>query len=150
MSVVVDTSLLVRWFVDEPCSDFVQTQIEEWRARTVDIVVQSLTLAETGNVLLKYAIDGRIDIDFACFTIEQLPRFVTVVESRSKLTSRALTLAFDVGHRSIYDMLYVALAEELDCELWTADERFWRTVQAEHSRVRRLGGEPPAAEPSAR
>jgi predicted nucleic acid-binding protein len=32
------------------------------------------------------------------------------------------------------------LAEELDCELWTADERFWRLTRTDFPFVRWLGG----------
>lgn len=34
---------------------------------------------------------------------------------------------------------YLALAEALDCELWTADERFYRAASSGHTRVRWIG-----------
>jgi predicted nucleic acid-binding protein len=41
----------------------------------------------------------------------------------SGLYDRALELAANHNLPSAYDALYVALAEHLGCELWTADER---------------------------
>ncbi len=52
---------------------------------------------------------------------------------------RALTLARRHNSRSIYDFQFLALAEELECELWTADYRFWRAVRETFTFVKWLG-----------
>lgn len=46
----------------------------------------------------------------------------------SGLHGRALELASELGQGAAYDAHYLALAEALDCELWTADERFRRAA----------------------
>ena len=40
---------------------------------------------------------------------------------------------------AVYDSIYLALAEALDGELWTADERFYRAASPQFSNVRWLG-----------
>ena len=57
-----------------------------------------------------------------------------------RVHSRALELAEQLGQGAAYDAHYLALAETLDCELWTADERFYRAVVSDHSNVRWIGG----------
>jgi predicted nucleic acid-binding protein len=42
---------------------------------------------------------------------------------------------------SVYDGVYVALAEALDADLVTADERLGRAIEA-HTSVRLIGGPP--------
>ncbi len=54
------------------------------------------------------------------------------------VAARAIELAMAFGLPTPYDAFYLALAEQLDCELWTADERFYRSVQPAHPRVRVL------------
>ncbi|MDX2181081.1 MAG: type II toxin-antitoxin system VapC family toxin [Bryobacteraceae bacterium] len=49
--------------------------------------------------------------------------------------SRAFALSLSWQH-SIYDCAYVALAEQLDCELYTADEHLWRKIGMATLRIR--------------
>ena len=50
----------------------------------------------------------------------ELTRFVTLAEMPATLANRALTLASLFRARSVYDFFFLALAEELGCELSTS------------------------------
>ena len=52
---------------------------------------------------------------------------------------RALQLASQLKQNAAYDAHYLALAESFDCELWTADERFYRATSPSVDNVRWLG-----------
>ena len=52
---------------------------------------------------------------------------------------RALELASQLDQRDAYDSHYLALAEELDCDFWTADARFYRAAGSLVDRIRLLG-----------
>jgi predicted nucleic acid-binding protein len=52
---------------------------------------------------------------------------------------RSLALAAELDIASAYDAHYLALAEELDCELWTADSRLYNAVRDRFPRIRMLG-----------
>lgn len=52
---------------------------------------------------------------------------------------RAVELASDLGLPAVYDAHYLALAERMGCELWTADERLWNSVRTSLSWVRWIG-----------
>lgn len=54
------------------------------------------------------------------------------------LYRRAFQMASSTRQSAIYDSLYLALAEALGGELWTADVRFYRVASAEFSNVRWL------------
>ena len=54
------------------------------------------------------------------------------------LTRRAMQLANLIEQGAVYDSFYLALAERLDCDLWTADNRFHRAASAHSDRVRTL------------
>ena len=53
---------------------------------------------------------------------------------------RALQLASQLRQNAAYDAHYLALAESFGCELWTADERFYRAASPSVDNVRWLGG----------
>ena len=49
---------------------------------------------------------------------------------------RAIDLAVSLGEQDSYDCHYLALAESLDCEFWTADRAFYDVAHENHPRVR--------------
>jgi predicted nucleic acid-binding protein len=51
---------------------------------------------------------------------------------------RALMLADTLGLSAAYDMHYLALAEAIGCELWTADAKFHRQAQPHFANVHLL------------
>ncbi len=52
---------------------------------------------------------------------------------------RALELASQLSQSATYDAQYLALAESLGCELWTADERFYRAASSGVDNLRWIG-----------
>jgi predicted nucleic acid-binding protein len=50
-----------------------------------------------------------------------------------------MELTAELKQDAVYDAHYLALAEALNCELWTADERFYRAAISGHTQVKWLG-----------
>ena len=59
------------------------------------------------------------------------------------LHRRALQLASELGQGAAYDAHYLALAEALECEYWTADDRFYRAARTAYASVHSLSEVPP-------
>ncbi len=55
------------------------------------------------------------------------------------LHERAIDLAVELNQRLAYDCHYLALAETLDCDFWTADRPFYQASQESYPRVRWIG-----------
>ncbi len=119
---VVDTSALMRLFVpDGPLPDGLEAALDEaWRAESV-LLSPELALAEAGQVLAKKHRMGVVDAgetDAILDAILSLPiRWV----GHASLMRRAMAMSRSLG-TSVYDALFVALACERRCELFTADD----------------------------
>ena len=61
--------------------------------------------------------------------ISQLLSSRLELHQTAKLHVRALELASELQQGAVYDAHYLALAEEFGCELWTADQRFYRAAE---------------------
>ena len=61
------------------------------------------------------------------------------------LSTRALELALRSKRPASYDAHYLALAEYLGCELWTADERLWNATHTAHDTLAWVRGVEEAA-----
>lgn len=114
---VVDTSVAVKWFVQEPDSD---------RARVVlnhnDLIAPELLVAEVANVLWTKARHGRFSDTDANAALERLAP-IFVFQPLATLASAALRIAH-VLDRAVYDCFFLALAEREACPLITADLAF--------------------------
>ena len=62
-----------------------------------------------------------------------------VLHQTPSLHLRALELASQLNQGAVYDAHYLALAESLDCEIWTADQRLYRAVGPVFDNVRWIG-----------
>lgn len=61
------------------------------------------------------------------------------IRESPQLHLRALELAQELQRPAVYDTHYLALADILGCNLWTADEPFFNAVKEQQPRVKWLG-----------
>jgi len=55
------------------------------------------------------------------------------------LHRRAIDLADQLHQEAAYDAHYLSLADIMGCDLWTADERFYRTASPSFKLVKWIG-----------
>ncbi len=121
---VVDASVVVD-LVDPavPAGAPPRLLIDKLVAQGADLAAPSLLWLEASNVLLTGIRRGRWDgraADSAFALIAQMPiRSADVLADRE----RAFELARRYDNWPVYDMVYVALAERLGTEFYTADEQ---------------------------
>lgn len=124
MILVVDTSVAVKWFVDEP---------DRYSARLLLSAEHSLfapdfLIAEVANVLWRKSRIGDISADQMNQALRDLPRFFQRLSPTEDLVLDALVAARELSH-SVYDCLFLVLAGAIpDAVLATADERFLAKV----------------------
>ncbi|MDE2935076.1 MAG: type II toxin-antitoxin system VapC family toxin [Chloroflexota bacterium] len=135
--VVVDASLAVKWLVDEDHSDRADALLQAWSREGIRLAAPSILPAEVTNALHRRIVRGELTVEVATGLIERLSARVELYEAPG-LHARALRLASELGQGAAYDSHYLALAEALECEYWTADERFWRAASTSFDLVHSL------------
>ena len=118
---VVDASLAVKWLVDEEDSEKARAIYRGWVSSGVQIA------------------DGEIELRSATRILENLSAIEIRFHNPPNIHVGALQLADHLNQGAVYDSIYQALAERLDCELWTADRRFYRAARRFSDRIRWLG-----------
>jgi predicted nucleic acid-binding protein len=131
MTLVVDASVAIKWYLDEPHADAALELV----AREPDLIAPDLVVAEVGNALWKRQRQGEITAEHVNAIAIALPKAFAALSPAADLIADALTLADHLDH-PVYDCLYLALAARRQVELVTADRRLVRRVQADPVSVR--------------
>lgn len=137
--VVVDTSLAVKWILTEDRTSEAQALRVGWDRENVACVVPSWFACEITNVIFKKVRSGRLGLVEARSGILTVLIETTALDVEQSVSVRALDIALALAQPASYDCQYLALAEYLDCESWTADERFWNAARTAFPRVRWIG-----------
>jgi len=128
MDLVVDASVVVKWFVDERGSPKARLLMEDFAARDVEIHVPSLLPVEVVNALRYHPgyaeprlLQAQASLDR--FGLREYP-------FRGEHARRAIHLAHSKD-LAVYDATYLALARELGVRLVSADEALLSAADAD-------------------
>ena len=143
--VVVDANVAAKWLLREHDSDTATALANQWRLDSVRVTAPHTLLGETSNTLHQRVRRDGLAVDTATALLNRLRSTGIEFLHAYALYPRAIELAGQLEQGAVYDSIYLALAESLDCELWTADERFQRPAQGEYPRVRLLAEFSPLA-----
>ena len=147
--IVADNSVATKWVFREELSDLADLLLAEQIAAAALIAVPRLLPFEFTNVALKRVRRNGLALDDALMAVDTLWSFPSEIHPRTtqeheRIHHRALEFAAIYGLSAACDAHYVALAESIDCDLWTADRRLLREVGSQFPRVRSLDSFVPA------
>ena len=137
--VVVDASLAFKWLVEEEHSDRAHAILQSWESRDARMTAPHLMAVEVTNALHRRVVRGELTVEAATDLIVSLLSSRLELHETPNLHGRALELASQLRQGAVYDSHYLALAETLDCDLWTADEKFYRAASPVTDNVRWIG-----------
>lgn len=123
---VLDTSVVLKWFVDETDSEKAIRLREEYFANKKEIVVPDFLLLEVANVLRYHPNFETEDIIITLETLFDMA--IDIVTPTSQLLRHTVFLAKKLDI-TCYDAIYVALAQDLEISLITADEKLYSKVK---------------------
>ena len=137
--VVVDASLAVKWLVKEEYSDQAIDLARFWESEGSKPAAPYLMPVEVANALHRRVVRSELTVAAATRLLEYLVASGIELQETPYLHGRAMELAAQLRQGAVYDSRYLALAEILGCDLWTADDRFYRAVSPVAPNVRWVG-----------
>ena len=137
--VVVDASVAFKWLVEEENPDKATALTRLWDDEGTQLAAPSLMPFEVANALHRRVVRGDLEVEVAADLMQDLMSLGVALHGTPNLRRRALELANQLKQGAVYDAHYLALAESLSCELWTADQRFYRAAGTGVDNVRWIG-----------
>jgi predicted nucleic acid-binding protein len=130
-SVVVDTSIVLKWVLDEPDSDTALALLTRWINYEIIIQAPALLAYEVANALFQRVRKGEMTAESAWQALENVlfPELLLNFVEYTGISKRAILLAQQYNLPATYDAHYLALAEQVKCEYWTADTRLYNAVK---------------------
>lgn len=128
MIAVVDSSVVIKWFVEEEDSSL------SLGLRVLPLLAPDLILAECANVFWKKIRKGELDAADASQALRILELSALVIEPSRGVAVRALELAEVLEHPA-YDCFYLALAERRGLPVITADAKLAKAVGRKSTEV---------------
>lgn len=126
---VVDSSVVIKWFVVEPHSAEARSVLDRYRIGELNLLAPDLIHAEVGNIVWKKHRFGGLDAADAQQIIDTFRRLTFRLTSSLELLDSAYRLAVTHG-RTVYDALYIALALREGCAFVTADEKLVNVIRS--------------------
>jgi len=130
MNLVLDASVITKWFFEEEDTDQALKLLEKHKLETIQINVPVLLFFEFGNTVVK---KFREDIDTRKEFNRNLTDLLSIQLSFAETTPDLLKLVYSVASRyeiTFYDATYVALAKSLKCDFVTADKKLVEATKA--------------------
>ncbi len=141
--ICADASVAVKWILDEERSDRARALYSAAVRSSGPIIAPPLLPLEVTNIL-RQRMRTRDGLSLVAAT-QHLDDFLALAveyHNPTGLHYQALVLADALNLPATYDAHYLALAEHLDCDLWTDDQRLIRHVSNSLPFVRWIGDFP--------
>jgi len=126
---VVDASVGVKWFIEEDYSDNADKLLEDFANGRVELKAPKSFMQEFCNAIRKYVIRGLLNKQLARKYIEEMSKIpIDYIEIDWKITKDAYEKALELSI-TVYDAIYIVIADMLDATMVTADSRLYRRLK---------------------
>ena len=123
--IVVDASVVVKWFVEEEYSREARLLRDAYVNGLIDLIAPSLLPYEVLNALKYSGAYGEDELKEIAQTLDDFQ--FTLFNLEGDLARKAIEIAMRKGV-TIHDASYIALAQILNTEMYTADEKLHRKI----------------------
>jgi predicted nucleic acid-binding protein len=137
--VCVDANIVIKLVVPEPDRPLALALWEKWLSEDREIVAPYLFSFEITSAIWRKAKRGLMSVEEAREAIHGALMLGVRLLHPSGISLRAFDLAARFDRPAAYDAHYLALAEMMEGEFWTADERLYSAVRDDFPNIRWLG-----------
>ena len=124
----LDASVIIRFLTSTPTGELKELW-QEWTDAGVVLHAPALLRYEVVNGIYRLRKAGMLSEAAAKGVITKVLRMPLVLHDDDRLHVRAFELAADHKLPATYDSHYLALAERMDVEFWTADAKLVKAVE---------------------
>ncbi|MHB8753209.1 MAG: type II toxin-antitoxin system VapC family toxin [Aggregatilineales bacterium] len=140
MTVVIDANILIAFgLADEPLHTQARQILSAWQTAHEPLVAPRLFRSEITAVVRKAVYQQRLSPEQGRAMLSELLAYPVDLHEDVDLLKAAYDLAVRFNRPRAYDTQYMALAERLQCDFWTADERLVNSTQGQFNHIRWLG-----------
>lgn len=136
--ICVDSSIVLKLLIEESDSEAVSSLWEKWTGEGQDIYAPYLLHYEIYNIIRNKTHRKIICQEEQKRIFEVYHAFDIKFIADTELMTTAISLANRFNLPAIYDAVYLALAQKMSLEFWTADLKLARTVSKQLPFVRSL------------
>jgi len=136
--ICLDASIVISLVTSETQSKEVLNLWTKWVHDDLYIVAPSLLAYEVTSALRRKVVQKIMSHDDARISLEEALSLGIDLLNPPNLSIRAFDIALHVDRPNTYDAHYLALAEMLDCDFWTVDEKFYNAVKGNFVNIRCL------------
>ena len=129
--VVLDASIVVPLVVSHPLTPVAENCLRYWKQEYYRLTAPCFMPVEVASVLRQAVYSGKMESRQALEALEIVMSLgIELVMPGFETLQASLRWAERLGQSKAYDAQYVALAESLNAELWSADRRLVNALQA--------------------
>jgi predicted nucleic acid-binding protein len=131
VKVVLDSNLGVALVIPLPYSEAAIYQMQQWLISDVELIVPTLWSYEVVSTLRKASVAMKLSAEQMTIALQSIFALqIQEVPPTPLLHQRSLEWSILLNQTVAYDAAFLALAESLGAEFWTADRRLVNTVRA--------------------
>ncbi|MCB9454009.1 MAG: type II toxin-antitoxin system VapC family toxin [Anaerolineaceae bacterium] len=138
-NVVLDSGVFIASVFPETLTPQAKQFIKQLQTNNVILHAPALLRYEVVAVSRKAVYQGRVTAEEGLRARERLLSYPVTLHFDDNLLKRGYELATEYNRPTAYDSQYLAVAEQLSCDFWTADERMFNAVRLRFSSIRWLG-----------
>jgi predicted nucleic acid-binding protein len=137
--IVVDVSVAIKWRLnDEECITEARQLLRDYQEGKIDFLAPKLFLVEVANAFAAAAMRKRLSAADAFDDFHAIADVAFPLVEDADYIDNAWQIAMKHS-RAIYDALYLALAESLNCDFYTGDKKLYNAVKDKLPYVKWIG-----------
>ena len=110
--------------------------VRSWAREELYPMAPYLILVEVLNALYRRVIRKEISLLEATSLLDGLLSIGIELRESARVHVKAMEIVVELKQDSVYDTHYPVRSEALNCELWTADESFYRAATSRYTKIR--------------